>query len=242
MITLFTTSGNVSLDVVSNTRESAVSTEQRCPCTFFRLCPNQPATLRSALLTFSPASEDCSFGAATALFLLRWSHAPLARYGVPIPPSASPGSDTVVARPGSVLRSSVSSGSSMAVTSSGYLSPLHMMYALNLKYHSCDFVSSLRKTGGFPSCASRRFVVGCGPATAAAALACWSLCTCAVSSPILVLSAHRFFAGFHLWPPRSSSGPMTVFSIGAQLSPTQRRGGVPSTHGTRINAQAPLLY
>ena len=38
-------------------------------------------------------------------------------------------------------------GSSMAVTNSGYLSPLHMM----LKYHSCHFVFSPRKTGGFPS-------------------------------------------------------------------------------------------
>ena len=64
-------------------------------------------------------------------------------------------------------------GSSMAVTNSGYLSPLHMTYAVNLKYRSCHFVSSPRKTGGFPSRASRRFVAGCvavAPAAAASHL------------------------------------------------------------------------
>ena len=43
---------------LSRTRASAVPTEQLCPCTFFRLCPSQLATLRSALLTFSIAVPE----------------------------------------------------------------------------------------------------------------------------------------------------------------------------------------
>ena len=69
--------------------------------------------------------------------------------------------------------------SSPAFTKSGYRSPMHMMYALNLKYHFCHLASSPRKAGGLSNLVSRMFVVGCGRAASAAAhSACCSLWTC----------------------------------------------------------------
>ena len=77
-------------------------------------------------------------------------------------------------------------GSSTAVTKSGYLSPLRVVYSRNLQYHSCHRDSSQRKTDGSPNLVSSKFVVGCGKAAPAAAHGtCWSLWTCAVNSPIL---------------------------------------------------------
>ena len=88
---------------LSQTRVSAVPTEQRGPCTFSHLCPYQPVTIRSTSPAFSPASEDCTFGTSAAVLLLCWSHAPFAQCVVPHLPSASPESDTGVLCPESVL-------------------------------------------------------------------------------------------------------------------------------------------
>ena len=140
---------------LSQTRESAVPTERRGPGTVSRLCPDQPLTLRSTLPAVPPTSEDCTFGTSAAVLLLRWSHAPLAQCGVPHLLSASPESDTGVLRLESVIVPCA--GSSIALTKS-----VHMMYALNLKYHSCHLASSPRKAGGLPNLVSRMFVVGCG--------------------------------------------------------------------------------
>ena len=81
---------------LSQTCVSAVPTEQRGPCTFSHLCPYQPVTIRSTSPTFSPASEDCTFGTSAAVLLLCWSHAPFAQCVVPHLPSASPESDAGV--------------------------------------------------------------------------------------------------------------------------------------------------
>ena len=167
---------------MSRTRESAGRTEQHCPCTFSRLCPNQPATLhvRGLYLRCSNRNASAPLESCTACTMRSAASSVITRI------SYRCRETWICSESQRVVSIGPCAGSSVAVTSSGYLSPLHMMYALNLKYHSCHFVPSPRKTGGFPSSASRRFIAGCVAAVPGAApLISWSLWTCAVNSAIL---------------------------------------------------------
>ena len=132
------------------TREPTVPTEQRGPCTFSHLCPKSTCNSSFNFARILLASEDCTFGTSAAAFLLRWSHVPLAHFTLPHLPSLSPEPDTRVSCDLNMFRlperSLLCAECSTAVTKSGYRSQMHMMYALNLKYHSCHLAPSPQQT------------------------------------------------------------------------------------------------
>ena len=108
-----------------------------------------------------------------------WSRAPLAQYGAPIPPSALPGSDTSVARPGSVC--------GIHRSLCWILNGCHQFGIPVAAAH--DVRSEIEVPPlplDLPSCVSRRFVAACVTAVPAAApRTCWSeSLDLAVSSPI----------------------------------------------------------
>ena len=95
-------------------------------------------------------------------------------------------------------------GSSMAVTRSGYLSPLHMMYALNLKSTLAVSSPHRGRLVAFPA------VRPGGSLMAASQLQLPPTLPVGVAG--LVLSALRFFAGLQLWLLRSIQGLPSPYS------------------------------